>query len=110
MSFGFFRLAVFSPKLGLADCAFNSTHTINLLQQAQAQQCGLALFPELGITGYTCADLFHQTSLLEKSNSAILSVIEATKKVFDGIVLLGAPISVDSQLFNCAIVIQKEKF
>jgi NAD+ synthase (glutamine-hydrolysing) len=109
MTFGFFRLAVFSPKLGLADCAFNSAHTINLLQQAQTQQCGLALFPELGITGYTCADLFHQTTLLEKSNSAILSVIEATKKVFDGLVLIGAPISVDSQLFNCAIVIHKGK-
>lgn len=109
MSFGFFRLAVFSPKLGLADCAFNSTRTINLLLQAQAQQCGLALFPELGITGYTCADLFHQTSLLEKSNAAIISVIEATKKVFDGLVLLGAPITVDSQVFNCAIVIHQGK-
>ncbi|NBR04882.1 MAG: NAD(+) synthase [Planctomycetes bacterium] len=109
MSFGFFRLSVFSPRLGLGDCAFNSSHTINLLEQAQAQQCGLALFPELGITGYTCADLFHQTALLEKSNSAILAVIEATKKFFDGMVIIGAPISVDSQLFNCAIIIHKGK-
>lgn len=69
----------------------------------------MTLFPELGITGYTCADLFHQTALLEKSTSAILSVIEATKNVFDGLVLLGAPISVDSQLFNCAIAIHKGK-
>lgn len=107
MSFGFFRIAVFSPKLGLGDSDFNASQTINLLEKAQQQRCGLALFPELGITGYTCADLFHQNLILEKSFASVNSVVASTRDKFNGIVLLGAPIAIDSQLFNCALVIHK---
>ena len=32
----------------------------------------LVLFPELGVTGYTCADLFYQTLLLESARAAAL--------------------------------------
>ncbi len=109
MGFGFFKIAVYSPKLGLADCLFNSRQHIKLLEQAQAKKCGLALFPELSITGYTCADLFHQTSLLETSMIGLASVIESTKSIFDGLALIGAPLTIDSQLFNCALVIHKGK-
>ncbi len=57
-SLGFVRAAVVSPELRVADVAFNTEAIVAALQAAAGQGCRLALFPELCLTGYSCADLF----------------------------------------------------
>ena len=68
---GFVRTAVVSPELRVADVAFNTQAIGVALRNAAAQGCRLAVFPELSITGYSCADLLYQSALLEAARAAL---------------------------------------
>jgi len=61
----FARLAVAVPPVRVADPAVNARETIALMQEADARHALVTLFPELGLSGYACDDLFHQQALLE---------------------------------------------
>ena len=50
------------PALKVADVKFNTDQIINLIMENR--NCGIIVFPELCVTGYTCADLF-DSELLE---------------------------------------------
>ena len=63
MIHGFLKACTVSPALRVADCAFNTQQTIAAMQHAAADGAQLAVFPELGLTGYTCGDLFLQQPL-----------------------------------------------
>ena len=60
----------------------------------------------MAVTGYTCADLFFQAPLLKAAEKAVQEIAEATKEL-DLFLLIGAPIAVDNQNFNCAVAIYK---
>ena len=55
---GFIRAACATPEIVVADCAYNAQKTIDLMEQAAQAEVKLLVFPELGLTGYTCGDLF----------------------------------------------------
>ena len=63
MKNGFLKVCTLSPALRVADCAYNTQETIAAMQQAAQDGAALAVFPELGLTGYTCSDLFLQQPL-----------------------------------------------
>ncbi|MSR32753.1 MAG: NAD(+) synthase [Gemmataceae bacterium] len=109
MDLGLFRLAVFSPELRLGDCEFNSKKIATLLATAEKNHAGLALFPELSLTGYTCADLFHQSTLLHAATQALEDLRQESAKNYSGIVIVGLPLEADGKLFNCAVVIHQGK-
>jgi len=66
----------------------------------------ILVFPELSITGYTCGDLFHQETLLDDAKVQLGRILEETKNS-SCISLIGMPLGIDNQLFNCAVAIQK---
>ncbi|WP_447919304.1 NAD(+) synthase [Achromobacter aegrifaciens] len=102
-SHGFARVAVGVPECKVADPAFNAAQTIALAQQAAQGGAVLAAFPELGLSAYTCDDLFHQKALLDECEAALAQVVAATAEM-DIAVIVGAPLRVAHQLFNCAVV------
>jgi len=103
-TFGFFRLAVATPELKVADVDFNLAEIAQVAQKALAAGCRLVLFPELCLTGYTCADLFFQRHLQDAALSALAKLCDFT--VDHNICLvIGVPVSVDGRLFNCAAFI-----
>lgn len=108
MSYGFFRAACASPDLIVADCNFNADKIIDSVRAACELNVRLLVFPELCITGYTCADLFLQRRL---QLSAIENLERIAKKTssFDCIVLVGLPVAVENALYNCAAVLYKGK-
>ena len=53
MIHGFLKACTVSPALRVADCAFNTQQTIAAMQRAALDGAQLAVFPELGLTGYT---------------------------------------------------------
>ena len=61
----FVRVAVGIPAVRVADPAFNTAQTITLARQAVDRKVLLVLFPELGLSAYTCDDLFHQRAVLD---------------------------------------------
>ena len=54
---GFVRVAAVSPRVHLADPAGNARETIELMRKADKAGAALAVFPELGMSGYTLDDL-----------------------------------------------------
>lgn len=102
---GFIRVATASPAMRVADCDFNAEQMLISVGNARKSGAQVLLFPELGVTGYTCADLFRQTTLLSSSERA-LGRIAAQTRDWDGIMVIGIPVPVDGRLYNCAAVIQ----
>jgi NAD+ synthase (glutamine-hydrolysing) len=101
-SFGLLRLGVATPELKVADIAFNQSEICTLLERAAEQKCQLLLFPELALTGYTCADLFYQKQLQDAVVQALLVLTQRAAEVGIAIVV-GAPLAVAGRLFNCAV-------
>ena len=101
---GYVRVAVISPELRVADVAFNTARTVAAVAEAAAQGCQLAVFPELGLTSYSCADLFYHSVLLDAARAALLQVAEATA-IHDIAAVVGLPLEVGGRLFNCAALL-----
>jgi NAD+ synthase (glutamine-hydrolysing) len=105
---GFVRVAVGTPEVRVADPAFNGARTIELMEKAEREKAVLALFPELGLTSYSCEDLFHQQALLNSALEALSGILQASE-AFNLIAVVGMPLQVDHLLFNCAVVLHRGK-
>jgi len=101
---GFVRVAVISPTLQVADVPFNVQAIITALRHAASQGCRLAVFPELCITGYSCADLFYHPVLLDEARAA-LDEIALAARLEEIAVQVGLPLAVAGRLYNCAAFI-----
>lgn len=102
---GFARVAVAVPAIRVADPVWNAAQTVELMREAASRGAALVAFPELGLSGYTCDDLFHQHALLDACEAALGQVLEASKGV-PIVAVVGLPLRVDDRLFNCAVVVQ----
>lgn len=103
-SHDFARVAVASPRCRVADPAFNVQETLRLAREAADQGAVLVAFPELGLSAYTCDDLFHQRALLEAVVDALGQVVEASRAL-PLAMIVGAPLRLNHVLFNCAVVV-----
>ncbi len=100
----FARVAVAIPRCRIADPAYNVEQTIALARQAAQQGAALVAFPELGLSAYSCDDLFHQRALLDACEEGLAAVVEASRELPVAMVV-GLPLRVNHQLFNCAAVV-----
>jgi NAD+ synthase (glutamine-hydrolysing) len=103
-SHDFARVAVASPRCKVADPAFNAQQTIALARQATGQGAVLVAFPELGLSAYTCDDLFHQRALLDACLAALADVVAASSEL-PVAMIVGVPLRLNHTLFNCAVVV-----
>ena len=100
---GFARVAVAVPVVRVADPHHNAEQTIALMEEVAARDTVLAVFPELGLSAYSCEDLFHQQALLDASLCALGGVLEASGRI-PVVAVVGVPLKIDHMLFNCAVV------
>ncbi|MEW6024279.1 MAG: NAD(+) synthase [Pseudomonadota bacterium] len=100
----FARVAVAIPRCRIADPAYNVEQTLALARQAADEGAALVAFPELGLSAYSCEDLFHQRALLDACEAALAAVVEASTSLPLAMVV-GLPLRVNHQLFNCAAVV-----
>jgi len=105
MNNGFVRVAAAIPELRVADCAFNVSKMADLVRQGEAEKAQVICFPELSITGYTCADLFFQQQLLADAEKA-LNELQLLTFSTTAVIIVGMPVRIQSQLFNTAVVLQ----
>lgn len=102
-NFGYVRVAAAVPHMRVADCQYNATEIKKQITEAVAEGVEVICFPELSMTGYTCADLFFTQQLQRDALSALEDVCAHTRDL-PIIVLVGAPLKVDNNLYNCAFV------
>ena len=60
----FIRVAAAVPDVAVGNAAENADRIIEKAAEAEKKFPQLTVFPELALTGYTCADLFFQHTLL----------------------------------------------
>lgn len=104
MKDGFVRVAAATPKVEVADCSFNAKQTIELMRAADEKGAKLVVFPELGLTGYTCGELFLQNILLEGAKKALLEVVKASAHL-EVTAVVGLPLMVFGKIYNVGAVI-----
>ena len=105
---GFVKVAVGTPDIGVADCRRNAEEVFTLMRKAEQQGVKVLALPELCLTGYTCGDLFGQTTLLRGAEEGLATVLEATRGL-EVLTAVGLPVrcGLDNKLYNCAAVIQR---
>ncbi len=108
MQDGFIKVAAGTPKIRVADCAYNARAIIALMRDAAGQGVKVLCLPELCITGYTCGDLFLQSTLTQGAEEGLGTILESTHDL-DMITAVGLPVYLENKLFNCAAVIHKGK-
>ena len=102
-NFGFVRVASAVPTMRVADCAYNVKQIKMQISDAVEEGVEVICFPELSVTGYTCADLFFTQQLQRDALNSLEQICQFTREK-PIIVLVGAPLKVDNNLYNCAFV------
>ena len=106
--FDYFRVACAVPDVEVADVDFNIAQMAKFIKNANDANVDLLVFPELGITGYSCSDLFFQQTLLNAAKSGIKALLKESESN-NIIIAAGAPIMSNGNLYNCAVIISKGK-
>jgi len=101
---GFARVAAATPLVRVGDPQYNLEATLELMREAAREKAVLAVFPELGLSAYTCDDLFHQQALIEGAEEA-LSILLRKSRTLPLAALVGLPVAVDGLLYNCAALV-----
>ena len=104
----FIKVGAACPKTTVASPDLNIIDMLECINKAKKDNIKALVFPELSITSYTCGDLFLNSTLLNKSNEALMRLLDKTKDL-DMLLVFGAPILYNSSLYNCAYVCFKGK-
>ena len=103
---GFVRVAAVSPELVLGDVSKNVAILAREARTLSQRGCRLVVFPELSLTGYSCADLFHTSVLLDAAMKGLGDLIQATQDL-PAVLVVGLPLRVQDRLYNVAAVLAK---
>jgi NAD+ synthase (glutamine-hydrolysing) len=98
------RLSVAIPAVRVADPAFNCDRTIEMMRGAADRKAIAVLFPELGLSAYSCEDLFQQRALLDACRDALGKIVDASASC-PLVAAVGMPLAVDHLLYNCAVIV-----
>ncbi|MDR2867888.1 MAG: NAD(+) synthase [Acholeplasmatales bacterium] len=102
---GFLKVSLITPEIRSADISHNVQAILKYLQSDQV--ASISLFPELCISGYEIHDLAFNADFLEEVLQAVQEII--TKSNYQGLYVLGAPLRVNSLVYNCAIAVFGKK-
>ncbi|MCB0053827.1 MAG: NAD(+) synthase, partial [Caldilinea sp.] len=101
---GYLRVATIAPAVRVADVAYNVEQIEAALREAAGQGVQLAVFPELCITAYSCADLFYQGQLLAAASDALPRLAQSAS-IAGMACVVGVPLMVAGRLYNCAALL-----
>jgi NAD+ synthase (glutamine-hydrolysing) len=101
--FGHVRVAACSPVVEVGNPKKNIANICAMFNSLIPSDTDIVVFPELCITGYTCADLFSQRHLLKSCFEQLNDLKGIRQYTYGRLVFIGMPIAVGNQLFNCAV-------
>ena len=101
----FIRIGTAVPPVAVGDAIKNAEDICRYIGEADGKNCDLVVFPELALTGYTCADLFFQEALLRQSMKGLERIMACTKAHPGITAVVGTPAAVEGQMYNCGAVI-----
>jgi NAD+ synthase (glutamine-hydrolysing) len=103
-SHGFLKVCLVSPTVVVGNPRKNVAAMLDALRENDAS---IAVFPELGITGYSCGDLFFGRALLDDAREGLSLFAEGLgPSPFTGLVVCGMPLEINEMVLNCAVALQ----
>ncbi len=103
-TYGFYRLAAVVPPVSVADVPANVDALVAAMNAAVQDGAQLLLFPELCLTGSSCADLFFQRRLQQAALAGLVRFAQETAHCPVPAVL-SLPLVVGEGLYNVAAVV-----
>jgi NAD+ synthase (glutamine-hydrolysing) len=101
---GFFRVAACTVHGAPADPARNTAAIQAVARACHEEGVGLAVFPELCISGYAIDDLLLQDVVLDAVEDGLRALCAASETLLP-LLLVGAPLRHAGRLYNCAVAI-----
>lgn len=101
----FMRLACAVPPVRVGDVKKNTADICEFIRKADQRNCDLVVFPEMALTGYTCADLFFQEALLNGVKAGLREIAACSAQHPGLIVAVGLPAAIGGQLYNCGAIL-----
>ena len=103
---GFARVAACTVPIRVADPATNARAVLEQARRCDEEGVAVAIFPELGLSGYAVDDLFLQDPLLDAVTDAITEIVAASEDLLP-VLVVGAPVAHGNRVLNCAVVIHR---
>lgn len=101
---GFIKVAAATPDVLVANPAFNGNKVREVMETAWEKKVRLLVFPELCLSSATCGELVYHEVLLDGVLAEITKIKDCSKDK-DMITVIGAPLELMGQVYNCAVVI-----
>ena len=103
---GFVRVAACTADVYVADPARNAQSVVDVSRRLSEDGVAVAVFPELGLTGYAIDDLFGQDVVLDAVHDGLADIVRASADLLP-VIIVGAPLRDRARLFNTAVVIHR---
>lgn len=103
---GFVRIAACTHHTTLADPVANAESVLRIARQCHDDNVGLAVFPELTLSGYSIEDIVMQDALLEAVDTAVGEIAAGSAALLP-VLVVGAPLRHRNRIYNTAIVIHR---
>jgi NAD+ synthase (glutamine-hydrolysing) len=103
---GFVRVAACTGRIAIADPPANAEAVLHAARACADEGVGVAVFPELNLTGYSIEDLLLQDAVLDGAEAALATVVEGSAGLLT-VLVVGAPLRHRNGIYNCAVVVHR---
>ncbi|MFG1667406.1 NAD(+) synthase [Streptomyces sp. Y7] len=103
---GFARVAACTGHTVIADPLANAEAVLRQAQACARDGVAVAVFPELGLTGYSIEDLLLQDAVLDDVEQALGAVVAGSADLLP-VLVVGAPLRHRHRIYNCAVIVHR---
>ncbi|MFJ4715614.1 NAD(+) synthase [Streptomyces sp. NPDC088785] len=103
---GFARVAACTGHAAIADPHANAEAILRQARERAADGVAVAVFPELGLCGYSIEDLLLQDVVLDEVEQALAAVVAGSAELLP-VLVVGAPLRHRDRIYNCAVVVHR---
>ena len=103
---GFLRAAACTITTSIGVPAANADAVLQAARGCHDEGVGLAVFPELTLSGYSIEDLLMQDTLLDAVERALADVVAGSAQLLP-VLVVGAPLRHRHRIYNTAVVVHR---
>ena len=103
---GFLRAAACTITTSIGVPTANAAAVLQTARACHEEGVGLAVFPELTLSGYSIEDLLMQDTLLDAVQRALREVVAGSAQLLP-VLVVGAPLRHRHRIYNTAVVIHR---